>query len=182
MHERNRLLNGEILIDLSYHENDVIGVTGGIYIEARPQEVWKTLTDYDNLSKTLPKVVASRLIEKKNGEIILEQTGKTGILIFEKTVNFRLKVYEEHFHRVSFEQISGDFHVYRGEWLLEKHPEQKGTFLHYNAKIKPLFFAPPILVSFVQRQDLPGILSAHKKQAESAALYQKKTNMKGHAP
>ena len=97
MHERNRLLNGEILIDLSYHEND------------------------------------------------------------------------------------GDFHVYHGEWLLEKHPEQKGTFLHYNAKIKPLFFAPPILVSFVQRQDLPGILSAHKEHAESAALYRKKTNMKGHA-
>lgn len=170
MHEHNRLLSGEILIDLSYHDHDVIGVNGGIHIEAPPEEVWKTLTDYDNLSKTLPKVVASRLVEKKNGEIILEQTGKTGILIFEKTVNFRLKIYEEYLHRVSFEQISGDFHIYHGEWLLETHHEHEGTFLHYSAKIKPLFFAPPVLISFVQRQDLPGILSAHKKRAEKSAL------------
>ncbi|MCG8341645.1 MAG: SRPBCC family protein [Chlorobiales bacterium] len=170
MHDHNQLLSGEILIGLSYHDDDVIGVTGGIHIEAPPEEVWKTLTDYDNLSKTLPKVVASRLIEKKNGEIILEQTGKTGILIFEKTVNFRLKLYEEYLHRVSFEQISGDFHVYHGEWLLETHHEHEGTFLHYNAKIKPLFFAPPVLISFVQRQDLPGVLSAHKKRAEKSTL------------
>ncbi len=170
MHEHNRLISGEILIDLSYHDDDIIGVNGGIFIDAAPEEVWKTLTDYDNLSKTLPKVVASRLIEKKNGEIILEQTGKTGILIFEKTVNFRLKIYEEYLHRVSFEQISGDFHIYHGEWLLETHHEYEGTFLHYYAKIKPLFFAPPVLVSFVQRQDLPGILSAHKKRAETGSL------------
>ena len=167
--EQNRLLSGETLIDLSYHDDDIIGVTGGVFVEAPPEEVWKTLTDSDNLSKTLPKVVASRLVEKKNGEIILEQTGKTGILIFEKTVNFRLKIYEEYLHRVTFEQISGDFHIYHGEWLLETRPEHEGTFLHYNAQIKPLFFAPPILVSFVQRQDLPGILHAHKQRAESAA-------------
>lgn len=170
MDEHNRMLSGEILIDLSYHDNDVIGVAGGIFIEATPEKVWKTLTDYDNLSKTLPKVVASRLIEKKNGEIILEQTGRTGILIFEKTVNFRLKVYEEYLQRVSFEQISGDFNVYHGEWLLETRHEHAGTFLRYTAKIKPLFFAPPILISFVQRQDLPGILSAHKNCAESSAF------------
>lgn len=170
MDEHNRLLSGEILIDLSYHDNDIIGVTGGIYIDASPEEVWKTLTDYDNLSKALPKVVGSRLIEKKNGEIILEQTGKTGILIFEKTVNFRLKLHEEYLHRVIFEQISGDFHVYHGEWLLETHIDHEGIFLRYKAKIKPLFFAPPILISFVQRQDLPGILSAHKKRAEEGVL------------
>lgn len=171
MHEHNRLLNGEILIDLSYLDNDVIGISSGIFINASREEVWKTLTDYDNLSKTLPKVVASRLIEQKNGEIIIDQTGRTGILIFEKIVNFRLKINEEYLQRISFEQISGDFHVYHGEWLLETHYQQQGTFLYYNAEIKPLFFAPPILVSFVQRQDLPGILSAHKQHAEAAALY-----------
>ncbi|UZJ37012.1 SRPBCC family protein [Prosthecochloris sp. SCSIO W1103] len=167
MQEHNRLLSGDILIDLSYHQDDIVGVSGRIFIKAPPEKVWKALTDYDNLSNTLPKVVASRTIEKKNGAIILEQTGKTGILIFEKTVNFRLKIYEEYLHRVSFEQVSGDFHVYQGEWLLETHREYEGTILHYRAKIKPLFFAPPILVSFVQRQDLPGILSAHKKRAET---------------
>ena len=170
MPEYNRMLDGEILIDLTYQPDDIIGVTGKIFIDARPEEVWNTLTNYDNLSKTLPKVLESHLIENETGHIILEQTGRTGILIFEKTVRFRLKIQEEYLHRVTFEQISGDFHVYSGQWLLETLPDQRGTFLQYHALIKPLFFAPPILVSFVQRQDLPGILSAHKQQAESAAL------------
>jgi hypothetical protein len=45
--------------------------------------------------------------------------------------------------------------------------ETEGFVLVYHAEIKPAFFAPPILVSFVQRQDLPGIFKAHKQRAES---------------
>ena len=65
MQEHNRLLSGDILIDLSYHQDDIVGVSGRIFIKAPPEKVWKALTDYDNLSNTLPKVVASRTIEKK---------------------------------------------------------------------------------------------------------------------
>ena len=78
-----------------------------------------------------------------------------------------MKLYEEYLKRISFEQTDGDLSVYRGEWLLESTPELSGTVLSYMAEIKPLFFAPPILVSFVQRQDLPGILKAHKQRAEA---------------
>jgi hypothetical protein len=41
------------------------------------------------------------------------------------------------------------------------------TILTYSAEIRPDFFAPSFLVAFVQRQDLPEILKAHKKRAES---------------
>jgi len=162
-----QLLEGEILIDLEFLPDDVVGVSGNIYINATHDKVWATLTDYDNLSKNLPKVISSRVVARNGKEIILSQTGKTGIFIFEKTLHFSLKVREEYPKKISFEQEEGDFSVYRGNWVLESCGTESGILLSYNAEIKPHFFAPPILVSFVQRQDLPGILKAHKLKAES---------------
>jgi hypothetical protein len=167
--QERRLVQGDILIDLAFLADDIIGVRGSVFIDAPPEAVWRALTDYDNLHRTLPKVMASRLVERKDSEVILDQTGKTGIFIFEKTVNFRLLVKEEHLKRIVFEQISGDFLVYGGSWLLLPLSGRKSTILSYEATIKPAFFAPPILVSFVQRQDLPGILRAHKQSAEKAS-------------
>ena len=164
---KQRLQHGEILINLTHLPDDVVGVSSIIHINATPAKIWETLTNYNNLSRYLPKVVASKLIERKGNEVILDQTGKTGIFIFEKNVHFRLKITEEYPNKISFEQIEGDFDLYRGAWLLETSHTMQGTVLSYNAEIKPHFFAPPILVSFVQRQDLPGILTAHKKKAET---------------
>ncbi len=169
MDDTDRMLRGDILIDLSFLDDDITSVTGGIHIEASPETVWETLTDYDNLSKTLPKVITSRSFGRNKNDITLEQTGRTGILFFEKTVNFLLNVHEEYPDRISFEQLSGDFHIYKGEWKLETKKSCEGTFLRYRATIKPKFFAPPLLVSFVQRQDLPGILTAHKQHTEKKA-------------
>ncbi len=163
----NRLRQGEVLINLTYLSDDVVGVSSTILIDALPAKVWVALTDYDNLSRYLPKVLSSNLAERNGSEIILDQTGKTGIFIFEKHVHFRLKIKEEYPNKITFEQINGDFEVYRGEWLLETSNRIQGTLLSYNAEIKPLFFAPPILVNFIQRQDMPGIMKAHKQRAES---------------
>ena len=165
--ELQQLQKGNILINLTYLPDDIVSVSSKIHINALPAQVWKTLTDYDNLSSYLPKVMASSVVERCGNEITLDQTGKTGIFIFEKVVHFQLKLSEEFPKCISFEQISGDFLVYQGEWLLETSGAIQGTLLSYNAKLKPLFFAPPILVSFVQRQDLPGILMAHKQRAEA---------------
>lgn len=167
--ETIRLLKGEILIDLALLHGDVTAVSAKIFIAAPPTAVWRALTDYDNLSNTLPKVVASRLVERNGKTVILDQTGKTGIFFFEKTVTFRLQVEEEYLKRIRFEQLSGDFDRYRGSWSIEETPEHNGTILSYKAEIRPAFFAPAVLVSFVQRQDLPGIMKAHKRTAETGS-------------
>jgi hypothetical protein len=161
-----RLSEGEIQVSASSLPGDVTGVTGMVLVDSGPEELWKVLTDYDNLHRNLPKVLVSRLVSRNGNEVVIEQTGKTGIFIFEKTVHFLLKAHEEYPKSIRFEQEQGDFTIYRGQWRLETIPGMQGTLLVYNAEIKPAFFAPPLLVSFVQYQDLPGILKAHKERAE----------------
>ncbi|NTV98996.1 MAG: cyclase, partial [Chlorobiaceae bacterium] len=146
--------------------NDVTGVTGMVLVNSGPEELWTALTDYDNLHRNLPKVLASRVVSRNGDDVVIEQTGKTGIFIFEKTVHFILKAHEEYLKSIRFEQESGDFMIYRGEWRIDTVPGRRETLLVYNAEIKPSFFAPAVLVGFVQHQDLPGILKAHKERAE----------------
>lgn len=164
-----RLMQGEVLIDLEWLPDGVIGANGNVFIEAEPAIVWQMLTDYDHLSETMPKVVASKLVEQNHHVKIIDQTGKSGIFIFEKTVHFTLKVTEVYPEHLWFSQIGGDFQIYEGEWRLEAADGKNGpgTLLTYQAEIKPDFFAPQFLVSFVQSQDLPTILKAIRSYCEA---------------
>jgi carbon monoxide dehydrogenase subunit G len=166
-----RLLRGELLVDIDWLATDVIGARGRVFVKAPPEVVWGMLTDYGHLHETMPKVTSSALVEEHGPCKIIEQTGKSGIFIFERSVQFRLKVDEEFPKRLHFEQVSGDFKVYEGNWFLNAVTSEQGagTVVTYEAKMKPNFFAPPILVSFVQSQDLPAILRSIRAYCEPRA-------------
>lgn len=166
-----RLLQGELLVDIDWLATDVIGASGSVFVKAPPEVVWQMLTDYGNLHHTMPKVTSSTLIEEQGPCKVIEQTGKSGIFIFERSVHFRLKVDEEFPQRLHFEQLKGDFKVYEGDWFLEpvSGATGTGTIVTYVARMKPDFFAPPILVSFVQSQDLPAILRSIRTYCEPRA-------------
>jgi len=166
--QMERIMQGEILIDLDWLPDGVIGASGNVFIESDPSIVWQMLTDYNHLSETMPKVVSSHLLEDNGQRKIIVQSGKSGIFIFEKTVHFTLKVEEVFPEHLWFSQIGGDFQVYEGEWRLEAVDGRNGpgTLLTYQAEIKPDFFAPQFLVSFVQSQDLPIILKAIRSYCE----------------
>ena len=166
-----RLLQRELLIDIDWLGSDVITAGGSVFVKAPMKAVWSMLTDYNHLHETMPKVVSSVLVEDRGPVKIIEQTGKSGILFFERVVRFRLKVDEEYPKRLHFEQVEGDFKVYEGNWFLEpvEPPQEQGTIVTYSARMKPNFFAPPLLVSFVQSQDLPAILRSIRTYCEPRA-------------
>ena len=98
------------------------------------------------------------------------QTARSRIFIFQKTVNLTVKIHGEYLKNLFFQQITGDFKVYHGEWSLEEYQHGQGTFVTYNAEVKPDFFAPRFVVNYVQKHDFPAALLAMKKRAESSSL------------
>jgi ribosome-associated toxin RatA of RatAB toxin-antitoxin module len=165
--EQTKLLNGAINVELSNLPDGVTGVKGDIFIAAPPETVWAVITDYDNHKNYIPNVLDSGLISDNGTEKVMFEKGKSGMFIFRKTVNITMKVWGERPKRLNFEQITGEFKVYRGEWLLLDYPLGKGTFLTYRAEVKPDFFAPGFAVRNVQKRDCPLMLAAMKKRAES---------------
>ncbi|MBC8525116.1 MAG: SRPBCC family protein [Chlorobium phaeobacteroides] len=164
---RQKLRDGETLITIAYLENDIINASGAVFVAARPETIWAILTDYNHLSEKIPKVVESRLVEDNGDEKIIAQTGRSGIFFIEKSVAIVLSVKEFFPRSLSFEILEGEFSVYRGEWRFEPSEDGSATFLSWQALLKPRFFAPPFLVSFVQHQDLPTILRAIRELAEA---------------
>jgi len=158
----------EISVSTTNLENGVTGVTGKVYINASPRNVWSAITDYENQKHFIPKLIDSGLISDNGNEQIMFEKGRTGILFFKKTVYIKLSIRGDYLQRLSFRQLDGDFEIYEGDWILDRAPDGKSTILTFNAKIKPDFFAPSMFVSKVQRHDLPMVLAAMKKRAESA--------------
>jgi ribosome-associated toxin RatA of RatAB toxin-antitoxin module len=166
--EQTMLLNGKPLVILSDHKDGVTGVTGHIFIAASPKKVWHVLTDYNNHKNFIPKLTDSGLISDNGTEAVMFQTGTTRIFIFQKSVYIKMKIRGEYLKHLYFEQITGDFKVYHGEWILEEYLQGQGTFLTYKSEVKPDFFAPQFVVKYVQKHDFPSVLSAMKKRAESS--------------
>jgi ribosome-associated toxin RatA of RatAB toxin-antitoxin module len=157
-----------ITVQTSDLDDGVTGVVGKVYIEASPKRVWSAITDYNNHKSFVPKLIDSGLISDNGRKQVMFERGKTGILLFKKTVYIKLRLQGEYPKRLDFHQIDGDFKVYEGDWLIEHAPDGKGTILTFRAKIKPDFFAPAMFVRKVQQNDLPMVLAAMKKRAESA--------------
>jgi ribosome-associated toxin RatA of RatAB toxin-antitoxin module len=157
----------EIAVNTSDMDNGITAVTGRVYVNASPESVWSAITDYDHQKHFVPKLIDSGLISDNGSEQIMFEKGKTGILLFSKTVYIKLSIHGDYLRRLSFRQVEGDFKVYEGEWIIDRASDGKGTMLSFNAKIKPDFFAPAMFVRKVQKHDLPMVLAAMKKRAES---------------
>ena len=165
--EKTKLLNGEIIVALTNLEEGVTGVQGQIYIAAPPKKVWEVLTDYNNHKFFVPNIIDSGILSDNGSEKVMFEKGKTRMFIFQKEVYIKMKVWGDNLTRLSFQQITGDFKVYQGEWLLVDYPQRAGTFLTYKAEVKPDFYAPQFAVRNVQSRDCPIMLSAMKKKAEA---------------
>ena len=166
--EQSMLLNGEPVVLLSDLHDGVTGVTGHIFIAASPKKVWEVLTDYSNHKNYIPKLIVSDLISDNGVDTVIFQTARSRIFIFQKTVNLTVKIHGEYLKHLYFQQITGDFKVYHGEWILEEYQHGQGTFITYKSEVKPDFFAPQFVVKYVQKHDFPAALLAMKRQAESS--------------
>jgi ribosome-associated toxin RatA of RatAB toxin-antitoxin module len=166
--EQARLLNGEVIVTTSDLNDGITGVRGKIYIDASPEHIWQAITDYENQKNFVPKLIDSGLISDNGSEQVMFETGKTGVLFFSKTVHIKLRVKGDPMKRLEFQQVDGDFKIYQGEWVIEHSPGDRGAMLTFRAEIKPDFFAPSYFVRSVQQKDLPMVLNAMKKRAETA--------------
>ena len=165
-----------ISVQTSDLDNGVTGVVGKVYINASPQHVWSAITDYNNQKNFVPKLIDSGLISDNGSEQVMFEKGRTGVMFFKKTVFIKLSLRGDYLQRLSFRQVEGDFKVYEGDWFLERTADGKGTLLTFKAKIKPDFFAPSMFLRKVQESDLPMVLEAMKKRAESAEVTARMTH------
>ena len=161
-----RLLDGETVINLQRNDDDIVDVSGSIYIHSMPETIWTVITDYNNLANTMPRVKESRVVQENGNVKIVDQTSKTGVLFLKIKFSTKMTITEVFPDTLSFELISGDFETFNGKWVLTPHKEENGTFLSWSARVKPDFSAPGFIIDAVQKRDLRQLLETIKKLSE----------------
>lgn len=174
--KKMKLVKGDVLVRLQKLQHKIIAVKGEIFIASLSEYVWQSLTDYEQLDEFVPHMLESRIIKNKGAETTVFQKARTGVLFFNKTSQMTLKVTEEFCNKILFEQLKGDFVLYKGNWELDYDESYGGVFLSFHADIKPDFFAPAFITSYIQKRDLKQSLKAIKSRAEK--FYNKNLSLK----
>jgi ribosome-associated toxin RatA of RatAB toxin-antitoxin module len=136
------------------HEGNVFVVQASAAMQVPLELAWQVITDYNHLGQFIPDMTESRVVQRDGQKVVVAQTGTVRFLVFSRSIQVTLEVDEVPFERVTSRAVSGDFKEMNGRYVLE----QQGTEvkLHYEGRIVPDFFVPPLLGTLVVRRVMEG--------------------------
>lgn len=111
--ERVALRSGKVVVT-----GDQGRYVAKVLVKASPEVVWAVLTDYANLSKFLPNVVSSRVIEAKGNRKVVEQVDVRQVLLVSRRSRFRTENIETAKKRIDFRLLEGDVKTLQGYWQI----------------------------------------------------------------
>ena len=120
---------------------------GGAYVVAAsftvPESaaaVREVLTDYGNIARFMPGVETSRVLDRADGLVHVEQEAVSKYLMFSKRVHLLLEVHEES-NAIRFrDRCNRSFELYEGAWTIAVG--EGATEVTYELTAKPAFGVP----------------------------------------
>lgn len=169
-------------------------ITAGIVVDASPDDLWRILTDYDNLATHVPNLVQSYRVPTPN-TIRLFQEGAQKIIGFDFRASLTMDMREENNvdednnasssrpKRLFFTLVdSGMFSSFDGEWIVKTHSRSKQldpasgrlvyrykSLLVYTVYVRPKGPVPVMALEWRIKEDVPINLQAMKDAAEKLA-------------
>jgi ribosome-associated toxin RatA of RatAB toxin-antitoxin module len=112
--ERDALRKGRVVVkgDLGKYEAKVL-------VKASPQAVWSVLTDYANLSKFIPNLASSKVLEHKGNRKVVEQIDSRQVFLVNVRSRTKLAIKETFQKQIDFEMVDGDLESLQGSWKME---------------------------------------------------------------
>ena len=137
------------------------------------QDLWKILTNYDELSEFIPNLSKSDVVFRNKNEVHLKQVGSQDFFGFKFSAEVLLKLIEDRSKGIlKFNLMKGDFRRFEGSWNLRELPNKKHTLLLYELTVQGCIGMPVSLIEQRLRKDLKANLLA----VEQAALKLKSKN------
>lgn len=158
--DRDRLQQGEILLETRSHTDWGAGVTAWMYVPADRAYVWQELTCYPRWVEFFPDLTESTVIADHGSRWKrVHQAAKKNFVVFQAHVSIQLKVFETvtgDRHRLRFRMEAGDFRDFSADLQLDDWGE--GTLLTYSVQATPTIPIPSMLMQQAIRLDLPANL------------------------
>ena len=128
------------------------------------QLLWDVLTDYQNLSRFIPNLSSSELIQRQGHTVRLQQVGSQQLLGLRFSAQVQLELTE--FRQdglLQFRMVKGDFRRFEGSWQIRQRPD--GCSLLYELTVQGCLGMPIGLIEERLRDDLSSNLNAVVQEA-----------------
>lgn len=134
-------------------------VTGRALTSASRPAAWSVLTDYDGIEGFVSSMRESRVSERADTHLLVEQTAIGRVLLFSRTMRVVLFVHEvPESSVIRFEDVLGkDFDAYRGEWRIEDRGAHRE--IHYRVQARPSFGVPDLVARGMFRRTVRDLLA-----------------------
>jgi ribosome-associated toxin RatA of RatAB toxin-antitoxin module len=146
-------------------ERGVYTVAATFGVSGAPATALATLTDYEHIPRFMPAVRTSRILERRDGEWIVEQEAVATFMWFSKRVHLMLDVREESGTIHFADRCGNSFERYEGTWVVTDRGGR--TIVEYRLSAKPSFEVPAFVLKRLLKRDASQMIG--QLQAEIAA-------------
>lgn len=112
--ERDSLRNGQTVVT-----GEKGKYVARVLVTASPDAVWRVLTDYANLSKFIPNMTSSKVLESYGNRKVIEQVDTRQVFIVSIVSRTKLAIEETDRKQIDFHLIDGDLSKMEGYWKME---------------------------------------------------------------
>lgn len=142
----------ELSIETVDH-HEAITVNASAVMPVRLATAWSVISDYEHLADFVPGMHSSRVLQRSDNQVLLEQTGSLGFLFFQQAIEVKLAVTESPPDRIVAHAVGGNLKQMDGSYSLETLPDGK-LRLSYSGSLRPDFALPPLIGKLAVRQVL----------------------------
>lgn len=142
-----------------------------VLVDASPDQVWQVLTDYGNLSKFIPNMASSQILESRDNRKVIEQVDSRQVFVVTITSRTKLAIQETDRKQIDFRLIDGDLSKMEGYWKMEpvssvprRSPNQ--VLITYTVNAQPSSSTPVDAFYSIFKEALGDTLQAIKKEVK----------------
>jgi len=139
-------------------------------VDKPPADVWGYIIDYDKFTEFLPRITRNEVLERKDGEVLLRQT----IKVLTRSVTYHIVQtvdHEAHTLQWKVDQTKeNDIRESLGSWSVRPHGQGRSLVI-YSILVDTGMRVPGWIESFLTRRDIPNVVKALKRRAESNGAY-----------
>lgn len=133
-------------------------------LQADPDTVWATLTDYNKLATFIPDMISSRVISPPGAPKRVEQVADAGLFAFIMPDHLVLLMEETPNRIIRFRSVSGKVLTMSGEWQIVG--DRAPVTLLYRSRILPIAPLPPLVSDYFVEDEVKKRFEAVGREAE----------------
>jgi uncharacterized protein YndB with AHSA1/START domain len=166
---QRRLAAGEIVVEAdptADPERPRGRVRAAVLIHARPEAIWRVMTDCAQTQLFVPGLKRCRRLEGAADGRWEDIEHEIRYSWYLPTVVYVFRADYDRPRRIDFHRIRGDLKREEGTWVLAATADGSATVVEYEMYLDPGFWVPQFLVNRSLRKDLPAALAGLRERVE----------------